>query len=103
VMLSVWFQVRARRPVLALTCVVGSRSARCEARGKAQVTPVPSGGRRREEDWTGELLELSLMPREGALVDVLLVAGTQGLAVVERQAPAEHVPQSGKSTAVLGV
>ena len=27
----------------------------------------------------------------------------KGLAAVERQAPAEHVPQFGKSTAVLGV
>ena len=29
--------------------------------------------------------------------------GVEGLAVVERQAPAEHVPRSGRSTAVLGV
>jgi hypothetical protein len=30
-------------------------------------------------------------------------SGVEGLAVAERQAPAEHDPQSGKSTAVLGV
>jgi hypothetical protein len=30
-------------------------------------------------------------------------SGVQGLAAMERQAPAEHVPQSGMSTAVLGV
>ena len=29
--------------------------------------------------------------------------GVEGLAVVERQAPAEHASQSGMSTAVLGV
>jgi hypothetical protein len=30
-------------------------------------------------------------------------SGVKGLAVVERQAPAEHVPRSGKSTVVPGV
>jgi hypothetical protein len=43
------------------------------------------------------------MPREGDSVDGLLVTEIEGLAVEEWQAPAEHAPQSGMSTVVLGV
>jgi hypothetical protein len=43
------------------------------------------------------------MPREAEPRAMDGGAGWQGLAAVERQAPAGHVPQTGMSTAVLGV
>jgi len=43
-----------------------------------------------------------LMPREAEPRMVGRRGGVKGLAVVERQAPAENAPQTGKSTAVLG-
>jgi hypothetical protein len=51
----------------------------------------------------GEWLEPSLMPRKAQPRKMGCWSGVKGLAAVERQAPAEHVPQSGRSTAVLGV
>jgi hypothetical protein len=60
-------------PFLDVRCrllVGGVRSS-----GEAQGVPVLSGGARRGEDRTAELLEPSLMPRHGALADGLLVAG----------------------------
>jgi hypothetical protein len=68
----------------------GSWSAGCEARGKAQGRLVPPGRHRRGESRTGELREPSLMPRDGTLVDGLLVAGMEGLAAEERQAPVKE-------------
>jgi hypothetical protein len=52
---------------------------------------------------TGELLEPSLMPRKAEPREMECWSGVQGLAAEKRQAPAEHAPQSGMSTAVLGV
>ncbi len=59
--------------------------------------PFHPGGRGRGEDRTGELLEPSLMPREGALArwDVLW-ARTQGLAVEKRQAPVKETTWPGE-------
>ena len=54
----------------------GSWSAGCEARGKAQGLPVPSGGYRRGEDRTGELLEPSVdASSSGAPLDGMLWRG----------------------------
>jgi hypothetical protein len=52
---------------------------------------------------TGESLEPSLMPRKAELRKMGRWSGVEGLAAVERQAPAGQFPQSGMSTAVLGV
>jgi hypothetical protein len=52
---------------------------------------------------TGELREPSLMPRKAEPRKMGCWSGVEGLAAVERQAPAGHVPETGMSTVVLGV
>ena len=59
--------------------------------------PFHLGGRGRGEDRTGELLEPSLMPRQAEPRKVGCWSGVEGLAVVERQAPAGQSARSGMS------
>ena len=88
---------------------VASPVLRGAGRSNASGLPGPSGGpfhpggRRRGEDRTGELLEPSLMPRKAEPRKMGRWSGVEGLAVVERQAPAGQLIQTGASTAVLGI
>ena len=64
--------------------------------GKPKRRAVPSGGRGRGEDRTGELLEPSLMPREAVPRWMGCWSGVQGLAAVKRQAAVKETTWAGE-------
>jgi hypothetical protein len=80
--------------------VGGVRKPQGEAQAAARSIRAAAG---EGNVWTGELLEPWLMPRKAEPRKMECRSGVEGLAAVERQAPAGHVPQSGMSTAVLVV
>ena len=65
--------------------------------GKPEGGPFHPGGHRRGESRTGELLELSLMPRHAEPRAMGCRSGVQGLAAVERQAPVKESTWPGRA------